>query len=755
MKKVVLLILVMTSIYLPVSSNAQETGLTLAETYGVPSKLQIALEPEEIILTKGITVGAGDRKIQMIIRETSGMKNAELELAARPFTDINSGNIIDVNTVTVGISRQQVTLTPAGLQRIELTIGGFEQAGTYIGGITIHDTVSGERRESSIRVSVKDSRELPAAVLLASVLIASGVNHWTKKGRRKNRLDQKISELQKTIKVAGADGDPFLIEAEQFLEKARDRNQEYQFNHVEGAIAGVEQKLEQYEQRKQGRGELRQKIQGLLNEVRELGENDPQSSKIGDELIRILPKIQNDYEETEAIFKQIETFFQAYQMARRDLQAAREKLFSSLDYVKKADKSKIELILSDIHRILSTAESMSAIDEANTLLRKAVFELSHEKINENMFRSQRLQKILDEYQPRVKQITGSQVSKIVTGWHQKAQAALDDNRYEDVDEALQKLDKSIEIVEKIKQAEKRIRGRDKKMTELRRLIRDCKSYLEGASWDAIRRAERDVLQVIEILDGMREHYEPFRTIDQQETQAESSEAKTEPPMEEGPGEEPFYTEEQRSTHIRPLTNEDLQRNLDQLLEEAAQHPKLHGKIARWRTYCYKLLEFDELTEMFDYLKIVRDELSLYGRIQAIRGQAETKNLHAVLRLTEQAEQLLLLDTQEDRSAYHRAEVLTDAAKALLDEKQDEGDLEQVISYIRSPKTASKIVTYGSLATYFVVATTLGFQILYAPNPDFGSMLFEDYFSLVLWALGLEGARMTSSNVYEAYFKKEG
>ncbi len=755
MKKVVLLILVMTSIYLPVSSNAQETGLTLAETYGVPSKLQIALEPEEIILTKGITVGAGDRKIQMIIRETSGMKNAELELAARPFTDINSGNIIDVNTVTVGISRQQVTLTPAGLQRIELTIGGFEQAGTYIGGITIHDTVSGERRESSIRVSVKDSRELPAAVLLASVLIASGVNHWTKKGRRKNRLDQKISELQKTIKVAGADGDPFLIEAEQFLEKARDRNQEYQFNHVEGAIAGVEQKLEQYEQRKQGRGELRQKIQGLLNEVRELGENDPQSSKIGDELIRILPKIQNDYEETEAIFKQIETFFQAYQMARRDLQAAREKLFSSLDYVKKADKSKIELILSDIHRILSTAESMSAIDEANTLLRKAVFELSHEKINENMFRSQRLQKILDEYQPRVKQITGSQVSKIVTGWHQKAQAALDDNRYEDVDEALQKLDKSIEIVEKIKQAEKRIRGRDKKMTELRRLIRDCKSYLEGASWDAIRRAERDVLQVIEILDGMREHYEPFRTIDQQETQAESSEAKTEPPMEEGPGEEPFYTEEQRSTHIRPLTNEDLQRNLDQLLEEAAQHPKLHGKIARWRTYCYKLLEFDELTEMFDYLKIVRDELSLYGRIQAIRGQAEMKNLHAVLRLTEQAEQLLLLDTQEDRSAYHRAEVLTDAAKALLDEKQHEGDLEQVISYIRSPKTASKIVTYGSLATYFVVATTLGFQILYAPNPDFGSMLFEDYFSLVLWALGLEGARMTSSNVYEAYFKKEG
>lgn len=511
----------------------------------------------------------------------------------------------------------------------------------------------------------------------------------------------------------------------------------------------------QYEQRKQGSEELRQKIQKLLNEARELGENDPQNSKIGDELIRLLPKIQTDYEETEAIFKQVEAFFQAYRMARRDLQAAREKLFSSLDYVKKADKSKIELILSDIDRILMTAESMSAIDEANTLLRKAAYELSPEKINENMFRSQRLQKILDEYQPQVKHITGTQVSKIVTGWYQKAQAALEDNRYEDVDEAFQKLDKTLEVVGKIKQAEKRIKGRDKKMTELRRIIRDCKSYLEGTSWDAIHRAERDVLQVIEILDGVREHYEPFRTVDQQEVQAEISDEATEHTTEEPPGEEPLNAEEDGSTHIRPLTREDLQRNLEQLMEEAAQYPKLREKIMRWRSYCSKLLQFDELTEMFDYLKLIQDELSLYAGIQAIHAQAEAKNLHAILRLAEQAEQLLLLDTREDRGTYHRAEVLTDAAKALLEEKQDEGDLDQVISYIRSPKTASKIVTYGSLAAYFAVATALGFQILYNPNPDFGAIVFEDYFSLALWALGLEGAKMTAINVYEAYFKKEG
>ena len=49
-------------------------------------------------------------------------------------------------------------------------------------------------------------------------------------------------------------------------------------------------------------------------------------------------------------------------------------------------------------------------------------------------------------------------------------------------------------------------------------------------------------------------------------------------------------------------------------------------------------------------------------------------------------------------------------------------------------------TGGSLAAYFAVATALGFQALYAPNPDFGAILFEDYFSLVLWAFGFQGAQ---------------
>ena len=75
-------------------------------------------------------VGAADRKIQLIIRETSSLKRAELELVARPFTEITSGDIVDVNTIMVGIAKQQVTLTPGGLQRVELTIGGFEEAGT-------------------------------------------------------------------------------------------------------------------------------------------------------------------------------------------------------------------------------------------------------------------------------------------------------------------------------------------------------------------------------------------------------------------------------------------------------------------------------------------------------------------------------------------------------------------------------------------------------------------------------------------------
>ncbi len=453
------------------------------ETTQLPSKLQIAIEPEEIILTKGITVGAADRKIQLIIRETSSLKQSELELVARPFTDITSGDIMDVSTVRVGIAKQQVTLTPGGLQRVDLTIGGFEQAGTYLGGLTIHDTVSGERKDVHIRVSVKASWETPVAVLLVSVLLTSGVNHWAQKGRRKNRLEQRVEELHKTIQLAGIEADPFLVEAERLLEKARQYNQEFQFEHTEAALHEVEYKLTEYEQRKQGGEELRTKIQNLLNEVRSLGENDPQSSRLNSELIQILPKIESDYEETEAIFKQIDMFFHAYRLARRDLQTAHEKLFSSLEYVKKADKSKIDLILSDIDRILMSAESMSALDEANTLLRKAAFELSPEKINENMFRSQRLQKVLDNYQQRVKQVTGSQVSQIASNWYQKAQQSLEDNRYEDVDDALHKLDKTLTIIEKMKQAEKRMKGRDKKMTDLRRMIRDCKNFLEGASWE--------------------------------------------------------------------------------------------------------------------------------------------------------------------------------------------------------------------------------------------------------------------------------
>ena len=755
MKKRIGTILLLLCLCFAVKSDAQKVGETSFNSpLTVPSKLQIAIEPEEIILTKGITVGTDDKHIQLIIRETSSMKNAELELVARPFTDITSGDIVDVSTVTVNLSEQQVALEPGGLQRVNLNIGGFKQAGSYIGGITIHDTVSGERKEIRIRVSVKDSWEIPVAVLLAAVLIASGVNHWSKKGRRKNRLDQKVAELQKTIKLAGGDADPFLFEAEQILEKAQEHNQEYRFAYAEAALAGVEQKLEQYEQRKQGGEELQQQIQVVLAEVRELGESDPQNPRISSELIQLLPKIQTDYEETEAIFKQIETFFQAYRMARRDLQTAREKLFSNLDYVKKADKSKIELILSDIDRILRTAESLSALDEANALLRKAAFELSPEKINENMFRSQRLQKVLDEYQERVKKVTGTQVKKIVTTWYENAETALEDNRYEDVDDSLRKLDVTLAIVEKIKLAEKRIKGRDKKMTELRRIIRDCKSYLEGTSWNAIHRAERDVIQVTEILDGIRDHYEPFPTVEQQEAHSEISAEVLEESEDEPQTEEPVSVEDEGSTQLRRLTPEDLQRNLDKLMDEAAHYPKLRGKISKWRSFCNKLLEFNELTEMFDYLRSIQDELSLYARIQAIHTQAEAKNLRAVLRLVEQAEHLLLLDSQEERGAFHRAEVLADAAKALLEEKQNEGELDQVISYIRSPKTTSKIVTFGSLAAYFAAATAIGFQILYNPNPDFGAILFKDYFSLVLWAFGLEGAKMTATNVYEAYFKKE-
>jgi hypothetical protein len=362
--------------------------------------------------------------------------------------------------------------------------------------------------------------------------------------------------------------------------------------------------------------------------------------------------------------------------------------------------------------------------------------------------------VLDELSPRVKHVTGTQVKKIVTTWYENAEAALEDNRYEDVDEALQKLDKTLAVVEKIKQAEKRIKGRDQKMTELRRIIRECKRYLEGTSWEAIHRADRDVVQVIEILDGVREQYDPFQPVEHQDTQAEMSDETPADHMGESPGKASNGPEED-SEQIRPLTHEDLLRNLDHLMQEALQYPKLREKVVKWQNYCRKLLEFDELTEMFEYLKIIREELALYSRILAIHTQAEEKNLRAVLRLIEQAEQLLLRETDEERGAYYRAEVLTDAAKALLEEKQEESELDQVIANIRSPKVTTKFITYGTLASYFVVATALGFQILYTPNPDFGATIFEDYFSLVLWAFGIEGARLTATNVYEAYFKKQG
>ena len=218
MKKYCALISVIVSCLVIVTGNHAQTLRTDSEK--LPSKLQLAVEPEEIVLTKDISVGATERKIQLIIRETSGIKPAKLELAARPFTEINSGNIVDVSIVKVELSEQQAMLEPGGLERVEAAIGGFKAAGSYLGGITIHDTVSGSVKRVSVRVSVKDAWPAPVLVLLVSVLIASGVNHWTKKGRRKNRLDQKIAELRKTIDAADQDFVPFLMDAERSLERA-------------------------------------------------------------------------------------------------------------------------------------------------------------------------------------------------------------------------------------------------------------------------------------------------------------------------------------------------------------------------------------------------------------------------------------------------------------------------------------------------------------------------------------------------------
>ncbi|PID56656.1 hypothetical protein CSB45_10510 [candidate division KSB3 bacterium] len=714
------------------------------------SKLQLAVDPGEIVLTKGIEVGSEEKKIQLIVRETSGFKTAELELVARPFIEMNSGDSVDVNIIKVELSKQHVPLKAGGLQRIELIIGGFRQAGSYLGGITIHDSISGERQEIDIRVSVKDSWHLPVAVLLIAVLAASGVNSWAGKGRKKNRFDKEISDWYRHIEQEDVEFDSYLSEAEGFLEKARAYNQDFQFLQTEDALSATAQKFRLYEQRKQGSEALRMKIQDFLGTVRDLGENDQQSLKISDQLIQLLPKIQGGYEESEAIFKQVVLFFEAYRMARRDFQHAREKLTSNLDYVKKADRSKIELIFGDIERLLNTAETMTGLDEVNLLLRKVAYELSPEKINENIFRSQRYQKALDEQREQVENVTGQQARRIVDALYGQARNALEDNRYEDVDEALQKLTKSLEIVGQIKQAEKRLKGRDAKMTELRRLIRDAKTYLEGGSWDGIQRAAYDVNQVLEILDGVRKHYEEFPSVEEQsrpagdaETSAQSQQEAEVPP-----------TGGEEGAQLRRLSPEDLRKNLDHLLEQALQYPRLRDKMASWRTYCEKLLQFNELREMFAYLDVIREELELYTKIQTIRAQMGERTFQSVQQLLEQAEQLILLDSYEDRAAFHRAEVLAAAASALWEEKQTVGDFEQVISTIRSPRLATKLVTGGSLSAYFAAAVALGFQSLYAPSPDFGAVLFEDYFSLVLWAFGFQGVKMTAVNVYEAYFKKE-
>ena len=713
----------------------------------LPSKLQIAVEPEEIVLRKGITVGAPDRTIQMIVREISGVKNARLELVASPFREMNSGDIVDLSTITVKLSQPQAAVEPGGLQRIEATIGGFLQAGTYLGAITVHDTVSGERREIPVRVSVKDAWLMPGAVLFAAVLTAAGVNYWTKKGRRKNRLDLRLTELQETLKLAGSDENPILSDALQFLEKARAYTQEFQFSRAEASIEAGKQRLEAYEQRKHGSEALRQTIQALLHDAREFGESDPQNARLNGELIRLLPNVEHDLEGTEAIVKQLEMFLHAYRLARRDAFTAREKLAGSGEYVKKADQSKIEFLLREIDRMLTNAETMSALDEANALLRKVAFELSPEKINDNIFRSQRIEKRLDLLREQVKRVTGTQMQRIVGNMQERAESALRDNRCEESEAALQELDHTLKLVEKMKDVEKRVKGKEPKMTEIRRILRDAKALLENASgMESVLRAEHDVTQAVEMLDGRREQYEPFAAQDERAVHADAHEPAPDTDAAFGEG---------ASTQLRPIRREDLEQRVNLLLDEAARYPRLLPKIERWRAVCDKLVRFEELADLTEYLQRIQEELSLYTRILAIRAMAEEQRARAALQLTEQAHQLLLMESGEDRGALHRAEVLADAANALLDEQPGERDIESVLAQIGSPKLATQFVTYGTLASYFVIATTLGFQILYAPSPDFGALSFEHYFSLVLWAFGLEGAKMTATNVYEAYFKKEG
>lgn len=715
----------------------------------LPAKLQLAVDPGEITLTKGITVGAADKTIHLIVRETSGVNPAHLELVAQPFLDITTGDLVDAEIVTTAISAPQAALNPGGLHRAEVTIGGFRQAGTYLGGITVHDTVSGEQKTISIRVSVKDAWWGPTLILLLSVFAASGVNAWTQKGRRKRQFDQQLLEFQHAIKLAGgAMADPFLFDAEQLLTQAQTQNQEFRFDRVEAYLVEVRQKLAFYEQRQHNREHLQQKIQDFLHDLRELGETDPQQRRLSDELLRLLATLQSDYEQSEALVPQLEQFFRAYRLARKDLQAAQDKLLSTLDYVKKADKSKIELYFREIERLLITAETMRSLDEANTLLRKVAYELSPEKINANIFQEQKMRQRLLEYEPQIKAVAGTQMKRILSAWHEHARHALEDNRYEDVAETLQKLDKALPLTDRVKQVEERLKGRDQKMTELRRLLRNCKDALEqDLSWEAIQRVEWDVGQIEAILDGQRAQYEPF-----QPARAETTESVTGEEAEKS--EETSPANENQAEHLRPLAPEDMQQQLERVLSAAEHYPKLRGKLMAWKTHGQKLLQFEELSDLSDYLRLLQDELNLYARLLSIRTQAEERHLSSVLRLTEQAETLFQQDTQDERSLYHRAEVLVDAANSLLQEPHETPDLTQVISFIRSPKTTSQVITYGTLTSYFVVTTILGLQMLYTPDPDFGALVFKDYFSLLLWALGLEGARLTLTNIYEVYFKKE-
>ena len=538
-----------------------------------------------------------------------------------------------------------------------------------------------------------------------------------------------------------------LADALQFLEKARAYTQEYQFNRAEAAIEAGKQKLEEYEQRKHGSDAVRQKIQAMLHDVREFGENDPQNARLNGELIRLLPNVESDYDGTEAVVKQLDMFLHAYRLARRDALAAKEKLASSSEYAQRANQSRIEFLLREIDRILTDAETMSALDEANALLRKVAFELSPEKINDNIFRSQRLEKRLEILREQVKRVTGTQMQRIVGNMLERADAALRDNRCEESEDALHQLEKTLKLVEKMKDVEKRVKGKDRKMTEIRRILRDAKTLLENASaMDDILRAEHDAAQAVEMLDGKREQYEPFSPQDERAEHAGFDEPTPETDAAFG---------EETSTQLRPIRREDLEQRVNLLLEEAARYTRLLPKIERWRVVCDKLVRFEELADLTAYLQRIQEELSLYTRILAIRAMAEEQHARAALQLAEQAHQMLLMDAGEDRGALHRAEVLADAANALLDEQHDDRDIESVLAQIGSPRLATQVVTYGTLASYFVIATTLGFQILYAPSPDFGALPFEDYFSLILWAFGLEGAKMTATNVYEAYFKKEG